>query len=284
MAHVRVSNAPAACGNVSNSVTTNASTPALEARHDAVHGGVGVQRRFVRLRFPDGGGFPIAGTVSLGRVLPAPEFEVSCTGTDVVTNVTTASACWPCPARLRHPASRRISRPCQSWDRDAHRHSLAWGTCTPCRRGRERLAPDNAVAAAGDTAAAMRMSVWGHVSCTVSVLRLRPNLGNQRATGSVLNSFVFSESTDYLTAPSACPSPGAGEHQREPDPHWVTITRPRRSTTSAAGDRAPRATTRRRERTSEHSTVVEFRKTVSRPEVRVEEADVGSIQFPRLET
>jgi len=226
----RVSNAPASCGNVTNTVGTNATTPSFSGGATTPFTAASeFNGAFIRLRYREDGGLPVAGPVELVEYYLPMEFSVACTGTDVLTDVDHSLgllALTGTPPAI--PVSPTLARPCQAWAFGTLAGtSLAWGTCTaqPPASG-NGWSFDNAVAAAGDTGCATRMSVWGHVSCSGFLCGFVPNLGNQRATwDQFLNGFAFSQSTDLLTATFTMPEVQVPESTSESQTRtWVTIT------------------------------------------------------------
>jgi hypothetical protein len=227
----RVSDAPQACGNVTNTVSTNGSTPSLESgattpftAASEFNGG------FIRLRFPDGGGQPITGAVGLVEYYLPIEFELTaCAFVDLITNVDHSVgllALTGSPPTI--PSSPQLWRPCQSWANGSLTNTtLTWGTCSAQpTAGDMGWSADNAVAGAGDTGCALRMSVWGHVGCSGLGCFAVPGRGNQRATwDQFLNSFAFSQSTDLTTATFTMAEVQIPEGTNEGNTRtWVAIT------------------------------------------------------------
>jgi hypothetical protein len=106
--------------------------------------------------------------------------------------------------------------------------ALDWSACTvtPFATG-NAWSHDDAQADALDTTAAcaMRLSVWGGVTCSGLGCGLAPGLGNQRNTwDQLLNGFTFS-GNDYATATFTMPEVQIPESTSESQTRtWMTIT------------------------------------------------------------
>jgi hypothetical protein len=225
----RVSDAPQSCGDVSNTMQTNATLPSFENGETTPFNPTDFTTAFIRLRFPEAGGSPGEGDVALIEYYLPVEFLVDCTGTDVTTDVDHSVGLLEMsgtPPEVH--ASPGLSRPCQPWATgQLSGTNLDWSACdvVPPASG-NWWSHDDAQAGAGDTttACAMRMSVWGNVTCSGWFCGFVPNLGNQLNTwDQLLNSFVFS-GTDYSTATFSMSEVQVPESTSESDTRtWVTI-------------------------------------------------------------
>jgi CUB/sushi domain-containing protein len=227
----RVSDAPQTCGDTTTSATLNNANPSLSGGATTPFTITSEFRRaFMRLRFPASGGEPVAGNVSLVEYYLPIEFMVDCTGADVTTNVDHSVGLLGMtgtPPTI--PVSPSLSRPCTAWGTGVLAGTtLDWSACTviPFASG-NAWSHDDAQAEAGDTttACAMRMSVWGSVTCDGWACGFVPGRGNQRATwDQLLLNFTFS-GTDYRTATFTMPEVQAPESTSETETRvWVAIT------------------------------------------------------------
>ena len=225
----RVSDAPNSCGDVSNTMTTNNSVPSLDNNETTPFNTTDFQDSFIRLRFPENGGAPTDGSVSLIEYYLPVEFLVDCPGTNVTTDVDHSVGILEMsgdPPQVQ--PSPNVSRTCQPWATgQLSGTSLDWSLCDVIPPGSGTWwSHDDAQAGAGDTttACAMRMSVWGNVSCSGWFCGLVPNLGNQLATwDQLLNNFVFSGS-DYTTATFSMSEVQIPESTSEDNTRtWVTF-------------------------------------------------------------
>jgi hypothetical protein len=208
---------------------TNATLPSFENGETTPFNPTDFTTAFIRLRFPEAGGSPGEGDVALIEYYLPVEFLVDCTGTDVTTDVDHSVGLLEMsgtPPEVH--ASPGLSRPCQPWATgQLSGTNLDWSACdvVPPASG-NWWSHDDAQAGAGDTttACAMRMSVWGNVTCSGWFCGFVPNLGNQLNTwDQLLNSFVFS-GTDYSTATFSMSEVQVPESTSESDTRtWVTI-------------------------------------------------------------
>ncbi len=205
----QVSNAPASCGNVTNSIGTNASSPSLSGGATTPFTPAAFPRGFVRLRFPSDGANPIAGDVELIEYFMPLEFNVdSCPLTNVVTNVDHSVGLLAMSGTpLTIPVSPTLSRGCTSWGSGTvSSTSLSWDTCDVVPTGDVSWSHDDAQDTGTVTGCAQRMSGWGAVSCSGGFCGFVPGTGNQRTTWTQwMPTFTFS-GTDYRTATFTSPS------------------------------------------------------------------------------
>lgn len=199
----RVSDAPLGC-NSSNTIHENTTVPDFDNDQTTPFTPAEFPKAFIRLRFPNDGGNPAQGPVSLVEYYLPIEFTISC-GPSVTTDVDHSVGLLEMsgsPPEVQ--PSPNLYRPCRSWAvGQLSGTTLDWSECdvVPPETGND-WSHEDAQAEPGDTttACAMRMSVWGHVSCSGLGCGLVPELGNQLETwDQFLNNFTFS-STDYTDA------------------------------------------------------------------------------------
>jgi hypothetical protein len=187
-------------GQFSKTVGTNAALPPFSPTRTTPFTPAAFPSGYIRLRFPNGSGVPVAGPVSIVEYFMPMEFSVTTAGTTVNTNVDHSAGLLQLggtPPKIGDPPA--LGRACAAVASGTlSGTTLTWSACSAVPTGAASWTFSNAVS--GDAGCLHRMSVWGNVNCTAGFCSFVSGLGNQRETwDQMLQPFTFS-GTNLATA------------------------------------------------------------------------------------